>query len=102
MDYVAFVSRTMELAAGTKQELAAEECCVCLSRLEEDEYVTRQLPCGHLFHRECIGTWLSSCNRSCPLCRRSVDVKSTSMAAQQQQLTEELVIWFSSFHIPGF
>ncbi|PRQ21212.1 putative aminoacyltransferase, E1 ubiquitin-activating enzyme [Rosa chinensis] len=46
-----------------------EICSVCL-----EEFRSRPpcvaMPCSHVFHSECIRTWLGRRNeRSCPLCR---------------------------------
>jgi hypothetical protein len=40
-------------------------CIVCLDKLqnEQDVYI---LPCGHMFHRDCITPWLKN-NNSCPI-----------------------------------
>ena len=43
-----------------------EECAICLSPFISGETV-RKLPCRHIFHKECIGTWLKS-SHTCPLC----------------------------------
>ena len=32
-----------------------------------------QTPCGHVFHRRCLGGWMQVA-RSCPLCRADVAV----------------------------
>jgi Ring finger domain len=48
-------------------------CSVCLSLLLEGEQV-RQLPeCKHIFHADCIATWLPL-HMSCPICRSEVDI----------------------------
>ncbi|XP_021755194.1 E3 ubiquitin-protein ligase ATL4-like [Chenopodium quinoa] len=47
------------------------DCAVCLSKFEEKDLL-RLLPiCCHVFHADCIDTWLTS-NQSCPLCRSPV------------------------------
>lgn len=46
-------------------------CTICLEEIQRDEKIC-QLPCGHVFHQECISNWHSSdanYTRSCPLCR---------------------------------
>lgn len=73
-------------------------CCVCLSMMKAGDEA-RRLKCRHLFHRLCIDRWLGNCRRTCPLCRLPVDDGASS---QMQELTEEMVIWFSSFHVAGF
>jgi hypothetical protein len=43
-------------------------CSICL---EVDIGPWARLPCGHVFHPNCIDRWISI-NRSCPCCRRGV------------------------------
>ncbi|XP_062196801.1 probable E3 ubiquitin-protein ligase XERICO [Phragmites australis] len=47
---------------------ASADCRVCLARFEPESMVNR-LPCGHLFHRACLETWLDYDHTTCPLCR---------------------------------
>lgn len=43
------------------------QCPVCLKEHIKGE-TAKKLPCGHLYHNNCIMPWLSKTN-SCPLCR---------------------------------
>lgn len=84
---------------GLGEPLEGELCCVCLSRLNEGEG-TRILPCMHEFHKACIGRWLDVCRKTCPVCRFSMaDEEKTR---RREELTDEMMIWFSSFHAAGF
>jgi hypothetical protein len=51
------------------------DCTICLQEFTANDTVG-DLPCDHLFHKECLQTWLSRQNR-CPLC-------------QQQNIAKEL------------
>ncbi|KAI9799520.1 MAG: hypothetical protein M1833_004042 [Piccolia ochrophora] len=56
--------------SGERIELVPEgRCLVCLCDYELEEEVRRLNKCGHLYHRECIDTWLTTGRNSCPLCR---------------------------------
>jgi len=44
------------------------ECVCCLQAFDAEKPIKRT-PCGHYFHADCLGTWLGSHARSCPLCR---------------------------------
>ena len=46
------------------------ECAICLGSWERDD-VIKATPCGHAFHKECIGGWLQSA-RTCALCRKDL------------------------------
>ncbi|KAJ3708994.1 hypothetical protein LUZ61_012699 [Rhynchospora tenuis] len=62
-------------------------CSVCLALLIEGEQV-RQLPqCKHIFHAECIATWLPM-HMSCPICRSDVDMRKYGQAAEGSKSLE--------------
>lgn len=77
---------------------AHESCCVCLSRLKEGEDM-KILPCLHKFHKDCIDRWFSACRKTCPMCRFSMEDNKSYV---KEVLTEEMIIYFSSFHVAGF
>ncbi|CAF5138820.1 unnamed protein product, partial [Rotaria sp. Silwood1] len=55
---------------STSSILLAEKCPICLTEFDDQETINK-LHCTHLFHPQCISTWLSE-NDSCPTCRRKV------------------------------
>lgn len=82
-----------------------EVCCVCLSKLkgaEAEDADVRVLPCMHEFHKACVDRWFDACRRTCPICRFSMEGGGDGGCHRGEQLTEEMVIWFSSFHAAGF
>jgi hypothetical protein len=48
-------------------KLEYPECSICLMEVNEGQN-TILLPCGHMFHEECVTKWLQIHN-TCPLCR---------------------------------
>ncbi|XP_030542099.1 probable E3 ubiquitin-protein ligase XERICO [Rhodamnia argentea] len=49
---------------------AAEECCVCLSRFEDEDEVSEVARCKHVFHKGCLERWFQNDrSNTCPLCR---------------------------------
>jgi len=48
-------------------KLEQPNCCVCLTDIKTNED-TLLIPCGHMFHNECIMSWLNQ-NNTCPVCR---------------------------------
>jgi hypothetical protein len=51
-----------------EMEDASKECNVCLDTYASDRSAVK-LPCGHVFHRSCIETWLAE-SGICPVCRQ--------------------------------
>ncbi|GAB2261696.1 hypothetical protein Droror1_Dr00002693 [Drosera rotundifolia] len=62
------------VAMGTEKERAISEedalCCICLAKYVNNDEL-RELPCSHLFHKECVDKWLKI-NALCPLCKTNV------------------------------
>ncbi|GLT39283.1 hypothetical protein SLA2020_134810 [Shorea laevis] len=85
--------------SSSSEALEGEICCVCLSKLKKGEE-TRVLPCFHKFHRACVDKWLDGCRKTCPVCRFLV--QEGERFNRREDLTEEMMIWFSSFHVAGF
>ncbi|KAG9272140.1 E3 ubiquitin-protein ligase RNF103 [Astyanax mexicanus] len=48
--------------------LHCTECVVCLENFET-ECLVMGLPCGHVFHQQCIVVWLAGGRHCCPVCR---------------------------------
>ena len=44
-------------------------CHICLEPFQSRVTIIRELPCGHIFHTECIDEFLSYVSSLCPLCK---------------------------------
>lgn len=44
-------------------------CEICLQQYQNRVTVIRELPCGHIFHPECIDEFLNEVSSLCPLCK---------------------------------
>uniref|UniRef100_A0A803KPC2 RING-type E3 ubiquitin transferase n=1 Tax=Chenopodium quinoa TaxID=63459 RepID=A0A803KPC2_CHEQI len=54
---------------GLKSQMKTTgECAVCLGAFEEKEMVRLLPKCGHVFHADCVDTWLRM-HVTCPVCR---------------------------------
>ncbi|KAI9648594.1 Urease [Ciborinia camelliae] len=47
-------------------------CPICLDDFKSGSTLIRELPCGHIFHPECIDPFLSNNSSLCPMCKKSV------------------------------
>ncbi|KAI1044401.1 hypothetical protein LB505_012916 [Fusarium chuoi] len=55
-------------STGQADECTSPACSICTEDFIEGTNL-RKLPCGHLFHPQCIDPWLIGRSRTCPLCR---------------------------------
>lgn len=46
-------------------------CPICLDDFEAGETQVRELPCHHIFHPECVDTFLLNNSSLCPMCKKS-------------------------------
>ncbi|XP_005169066.1 E3 ubiquitin-protein ligase AMFR-like isoform X1 [Danio rerio] len=66
---------------ATMEELASRDdrCVICWEKM----YTAYKLPCGHLFHKSCLRSWLEQ-NMSCPTCRMSVNMSGGHTGNEQE------------------
>ncbi|KAK7250646.1 hypothetical protein RIF29_33197 [Crotalaria pallida] len=64
------------------------ECAICLVEFEDDSMLRLLTICCHVFHQECIDSWLRS-NKTCPICRRDLDSPTTNQEVQQKSIDNE-------------
>lgn len=65
-------------------------CAVCIDEIKDS---VRKLPCGHIFHSQCIEQWLTTHHASCPMCKRHLKkIKEKSRLERNQDLWP--VFWY--------
>lgn len=47
-------------------------CMVCLEGIDASNPIRELLGCDHVFHRECLDTWIDVRQVTCPLCRSMI------------------------------
>lgn len=75
MDPVLVRPTLQQIAANsTIVEITSNEACaICQENMLSSEPIRRLNHCHHLFHDDCIGTWLQQ-NVHCPTCRHDIRV----------------------------
>ena len=73
----AFVKVLPEKVYTKAEPLTSPECCICIEEYEDQDKL-KELPCGHLFHLDCIDVWLlgddtKAKHLTCPLCKSELD-----------------------------
>ncbi|XP_019446366.1 PREDICTED: RING-H2 finger protein ATL7-like [Lupinus angustifolius] len=69
------VSKTIVLNLPAAEEVMTEEdvCSICMEgfRSNNTNEGNKKVPCGHVYHSNCITLWLCYSN-SCPICRSHI------------------------------
>ena len=48
-----------------------EKCTICMVEMNEDEEYL-DIECKHIFHKDCLETYLKNYNHICPVCRKEI------------------------------
>lgn len=64
-----------------------KECAICLDD-QQIGHIACKLPCGHLFHRLCVVSWLEK-QCTCPTCRFELETSDTAYEAQRKLRMKE-------------
>ena len=74
-----------------------EECAICFLPMLKEQNLW-QLPCGHVFHTDCIGEWAAPsleaktrgqrAKKTCPICRKEFDISDDFTALKVKMDTK--------------
>lgn len=80
------------------RESKDNSCSICLCPIRRTRG-TRQLSCGHLYHRNCINEWKDNSKNTCPVCRQSFDISKYKVTVRientEHQETQDLTFPYS-------
>lgn len=73
----------VQVTADDLLEETNKECAICLEE-QEIGHTACKLPCGHLFHRTCILSWLEK-QCTCPTCRFELETADSAYETQRAE-----------------
>lgn len=81
-----------DYAKPTEEDLErSPECVVC--RDHNDKETSRVMPCGHVFHEDCLKSWIMQ-KQNCPICNKSLfdftQEKSSYCSPEEEQLKQAM------------
>lgn len=76
------------LPSSSKEGLLEEDgphCSICLGEYEDGEKLVK-LPCNHIYHEDCVGSWTTNHTR-CPLCNLDLESVTSSSSCSTSTTT---------------
>jgi len=73
----------------SNMKVDAHRCSVCFEDFELGTSALK-LPCKHLYHKDCVTTWLKEHN-TCPICRFELEVDETEYPDYERERRERMI-----------
>ena len=90
--------------AVDEELLHDKECAICANEYDCHDADIRivQLPCLHIFHKDCVHPWLEK-KLTCPVCRLTIDISEIPSIEDLQKLSRlelsQRLSYFTSDHV---
>ncbi|OWM85158.1 RING-H2 finger protein ATL47-like [Punica granatum] len=69
LQYGAYLEKHRVVTVQEEQHENCAWCAVCLGRISESDEIRELCNCSHVFHRDCLDSWVDEKKVTCPLCR---------------------------------
>lgn len=90
------VKQSFEDASSQELSESTDRCAICWEAMEK----AKKLKCGHMFHSECLCSWLVQ-DSSCPTCRHSLEEEMKSPSEQGETPPRRTLFRNHFFHFDG-
>lgn len=88
IETVEYSPKLFHAATDNGDDAQPPECSICQEDFApngaEQARVIKRTPCGHLFHEDCLGSWLGGFAKTCPLCRTDLEQALAEEAGASQ------------------
>ena len=74
--------RNTEVSTYSNLDTTEDSCCICRENFQDTDIVRKINSCGHVFHLNCLDTWLER-HTTCPMCRQ--DIRESNTASNESQ-----------------
>ncbi|PON83676.1 43kDa postsynaptic protein [Trema orientale] len=82
-----------EKVAINDKDDQGRECVVCMNPIEPEDEVRVPITCRHVYHRECLDSWVDQGQSTCPLCRSKLVATSHNHDDQGDPLRMERMFY---------
>jgi hypothetical protein len=87
LNYINTLSLNSSSSSSSSSNTTSEMCSICQNDFEGTDIVRRLNNCSHLFHLNCVDTWLSN-HSTCPTCRHNLINDITENASSTENNSE--------------
>lgn len=83
---------TLDMESSIYKPEESTNCFICYSDISKKDKIY-ELPCGHVYHKECLIEAVQHQHRLCPVCRKEIPVKEIKIENKETLFDEHSIIY---------
>jgi hypothetical protein len=92
-------SRQLSYKKKLSNLLICSNCAICLENIYYDNKCVFLENCPHVFHKNCINTWMRLSTKTCPICRTTISNSNQNNLFSFCDLMNKLFYMFIIYYI---